>query len=554
MVFVAAQLLTGAWLVVAATEYPMWSVQSVSAEAWPESVGEPLSRSDLWHLANCRPVPPYLSFTVGYRLDDGTLWVGSRDGLMLLTPGAQRWRLFHSRRWLPDDHVQALAVRGPADVWVRTPKGVVRIFQKRDTLANKMRRIHAMLRKHHVRYGLVGKIHLKQPGTVRAGWFQPDDDNDGLWTSLYVAAESFRYAVTGDEQARRNARQSLEALMFLERITGKPGFVARSFVPLRISKEGIFPWHRSADGKWWWKGDTSSDELDGHFFAYAIYYDLVATDEEKQEIRAVVGRIMDHIIDHGYYYVEPNGRRTKWGVWAPEKLNRDPNWLEDRGLNSLEILSHLKVAEHICGDARYRREAEKLINEHGYAINTIRQKMVAPVDGPENHSDDELAFLSYYPLLRYERNPELRRIYLMSLERSWLVERPEGSPLFNFIYAACKQANHWKDPSRRPDRPFVPAAAYDRDRCIQWFVDVPEDMIEWTIINSDRRDLGPLRADRFGNPCSRFVLPVSERPLMRWNGNPYRVDGGTGGRRRDDGTFVLLPYWMGRYHRFLPDE
>ena len=46
-------------------------------------------------------------------------------------------------------------------------------------------------------------------------------------------------------------------------------------------------WPVSADGKWYWKADTSSDELDGHFFFYALYYDLVATsDDEKRRVRA----------------------------------------------------------------------------------------------------------------------------------------------------------------------------------------------------------------------------------------------------------------------------
>jgi len=44
------------------------------------------------------------------------------------------------------------------------------------------------------------------------------------------------------------------------------------------------------------------------------------------------------------------------------------------------------------------------------------------------------------------------------------------------------------------------------------------------------------------------VLPASERPMMKWNGNPYRLDGGDGGRTEEDGTFFLLPYWMARYH------
>jgi len=38
---------------------------------------------------------------------------------------------------------------------------------------------------------------------------------------------------------------------------------------------------------------------------------------------------------------------------------------------------------------------------------------------------------------------------------------------------------------------------------------------------------------------------------MKWNGNPYRIDGGNGGRSEDDGAFFLLPYWMGRYHKLI---
>ena len=58
------------------------------------------------------------------------------------------------------------------------------------------------------------------------------------------------------------------------------------------------------------------------------------------------------------------------------------------------------------------------------------------VPGHVNHSDDELAFLSFYPLLRYETDPALVRVYRDGLERSWLIERPERNPLWNVIYAA----------------------------------------------------------------------------------------------------------------------
>jgi hypothetical protein len=50
------------------------------------------------------------------------------------------------------------------------------------------------------------------------------------------------------------------------------------------------------------------------------------------------------------------------------------------------------------------------------------------------------------------------------------------------------------------------------------------------------------------------IVPYSEREVMRWNGNPYRLDGGDPlGRREDDGTAFLLPYWMGRYHRLIEE-
>ncbi len=57
--------------------------------------------------------------------------------------------------------------------------------------------------------------------------------------------------------------------------------------------------------------------------------------------------------------------------------------------------------------------------------------------------------------------------------------------------------------------------------------------------------------NRQRRPRGESVLPVSERRVMRWNGDPYTLDGGSGGRDRDDGAAILLPYWMGRYHRLI---
>jgi hypothetical protein len=157
------------------------------------------------------------------------------------------------------------------------------------------------------------------------------------------------------------------------------------------------------------------------------------------------------------------------------------------------------------------------------------------VPGHINHSDDELAFLSYYPLLQYETDPRLLEVYRQSLERSWQIERPERNPLWNAIYAAGTGAKE-----------------FDRTESLRTLQEIPMDTIDWTVRNSHRLDvpIDPM-SDRFNRRQALVVLPYDELPMKKWNGNPYTLDGGSGGRSEDDGAYFLLPYWMGRYHQLF---
>src|SRR5262249_12765159 len=114
------------------------------------------------------------------------------------------------------------------------------------------------------------------------------------------------------------------------------------------------------------KGDTSSDELDGHYFAWRIYYDLVADEGDKKAIREVCRAVTNNILDHEYTLVGHTGRKTRWGVFGPQFMNDDPRWHDQRYLNSLELLSYLKTATHICGDKRFSDAYEDLIKNHHY--------------------------------------------------------------------------------------------------------------------------------------------------------------------------------------------
>ena len=77
-------------------------------------------------------------------------------------------------------------------------------------------------------------------------------------------------------------------------MTGVRGLMARSVVDENVTVEGE-AWHESSsEPGWQWKGDTSSDEVVGHMFAYPLVYDLVAEDDEsmKEEVEGLVDDII----------------------------------------------------------------------------------------------------------------------------------------------------------------------------------------------------------------------------------------------------------------------
>lgn len=514
--------------------YRQATLKYVGGELIGSSSGIVLKRRD----GSITPYPvgiqlPVAEITV--LLDDqpSVIWIGTKRGLVVYNELSRNIGYLAGKRWLPDDQVTGIGFEGEPknySVWVETPKGFSHIDYKQITLAEKSKAFVERIQKRHVRWGMTSDSHLQTPGDLSTNK-TVSSDNDGLWTQMYIAAEAFRYAVTKEAGARANAKVGFEAMLRLETITGISGFPARSFIKIG---EDIQPkdgeWHTTPDGQWRWKGDTSSDEIVGHYFGYAIYYDLVADEAEKQKIRGVISRITDHILDHGYHLVDVDGKPTRWGWWAPDEIWEDP---DETGLRALHLLAHLKTAYHITSNARYQQAYEELITKHRYHLLTRNQKINYP--GHVNHSDDELAFLSYYPLLSYEQDAKLRAVYLESLERAWQVERPERNPLWNFIYAAGSGAKE-----------------FDQEDSIRTLREIPMDQIEWTVTNSHRLDvpIDPL-SDRFNRKQALIVLPYDELPMSKWNGNPYRLDGGNGGRSEDDGAYFLLPYWMGRYHKLI---
>jgi len=536
-----------------------------------------------WKLITGLEGLPYDDFTTVTAGEPGVIWFGTKRGAIRFD--GKIWEYREGLRWLPDDDVHTIAVSAHGDAWFATSKGVGLIERKQTTLAEKARYFEDEIDKRHRRtpYGYVAAVELPKAGDKNE-WIQHDTDNDGLWTAMYGAGECFGYAATHDPLAKQRARKAFEALRFLSEVTqggehpAPPGFPARAIRPTsgpdpnqydskerdintRANHDHLWKvlsprWPKSADGKWYWKSDTSSDELDGHYFFYAVYYDLAAeTPQEKEDVRKVVRAITDHLLDHNYSLIDWDGTPTRWAIYDPVSLNDNRDWWANRGLNSLSMLSYLKVAEHMTGDEKYTRAYNKLVTQDKYATNMMVAKITAG-PGSGNQSDDEMAFMSYYDLIKYETNDDLRQKYAYSLANYWNMERAEMNPFFNFVAAASLEGKKFTDA-------FEP-------RCLtldgDWLNDsvdtlrrLPLDRIDWKHVNSHRKDIIPARLftpedeDRQGLGYRRDgrVLPVDERFFEFWNHNPYQLDTGGAGHSLGDGAVFLLPYYMGLYHHYI---
>ena len=414
-----------------------------------------------------------------------------------------------------------------------TQTGVSLLEWRPMTLEEKARFFEARIDERHVRHGMVADSALREPGDLSTST-KVSSDNDGLWTSIYLGAQAYRFAVTGEPDARAKAKRSMELLMRLEEITGIPGFPARSFVAKTEPVPADGQWHSTSDGEWLWKGDTSSDELVGHYYGYALFYDLVASADEKRHIQAVVSRITDHLLDHHFELIDVTGKPTRWGQWSEDYFQTEEGKYE-AAQRSIELLSFLKTAAHITGQSRYRDAYQDRLR-HGYAAQMHHYRRW-PGGGEINFSDDELAYLSYHPLLQYEHTPALRRRYIESLRFTWSQVRPDMNPLWNFISVAGG-AGRLTSLVRQESK-----HALDR---------IPMDLVDWEVRNSHRRDIRiQPGGGRFGERQLIEVLAPDERPVAKWNSNPYRPDGGGEGRSEDDGAYFLLPYWMGRYYGWI---
>lgn len=477
---------------------------------------------------NGLPVEDTIALAWGF---DNELWIGTGRGAIRQLDDEQ-YHYFGPERWLPNKRVIAIS-SGDNVVYIATDGGLGIITYEPYTLAKKAAYYERWLDEWGMKR--LGFIHIlfREDGQ----WVREVSDNDVGYSSHYLAAKCFEYAVTGNPEARAEAVDMMKTVKWSEEITSIDGFPARSIYSAgetahkAMHGSGGLPaeWHATPDGQWEWKGDTSSDEVDAHVYETMLFLELVANEEERVWATDHLRRVVGHIVDNGFFLRDVDGKPTRWARWDPEYL-QTPYGFYARGLNGMEAFNYVTTAYHFTGDEKFAR-AKQFHLEQGYLPDILRQKLTDPREW--THFDDRLAFYSYYPLVQYETDPELKAIWLRSLERSWEIKRSEAVPWFNFIYGALTGND------------------CETDRAVDHLRGWPLDLRRYAYTNSHRDDLHMPDGYRVYGERPKPINPREGEP-NRWDGDFMRLDGGYpgGGVVSDPGGW-LDAYWMGRYYGMI---
>jgi len=428
-------------------------------------------------------------------------------------------------------------------------------------------------------------------------------ENDGLWNALYLAAESFRYAATGDAAALDMIKTLLHGFATRMAVTGVPGLYTRQYIPPGVrglacpdDKQSYMPdvekddnkWVRVSDAGcveyvdpkteewvasahcgleqfagWCWLDNVSKDEYSGHMFALGVTALLVPDPEVQALVRAELDAVGRHLVKNRMEFVDWDGRTAEHGRIHAVTFGDYP------GFNAAMGLSFIKTAAFATKDPRYEKFYRDCLLQQGGKVNCLKKKWEQPrpyteylstsgmYPGAEgcgaNFNNISMHMLSLFTLIWLERDPALREIYQQSFDTD--VVRAPGQPRavikqnnawFDFMWAAMKRLG--------PDSDGPALDAVDNGiRMLQRFparkhiqnVQCPADAcVEHCL-------------DRFDRPSTMVPRKPDQRcaSTFLWWRDPYDMSRCSENKLRIiHPADYLLTYWMGRYFGFISQD
>ena len=368
-------------------------------------------------------------------------------------------------------------------------------------------------------------------------------ENDGLWSSLVLAAEAYRFAATHDPAARETLATLLHGEQLRMQITGVPGLFTRQLIPPGVAglacptdpaaytpspdkTSNVWVHAQGAFAGWCFLDNVSQDEYVGHMFALGAVAHLV----DDPALRAIAVDLLDqigkHLVANHMEFVDWDGRPTQWGKVHPDAPGGDsPGYLAVLGA------SFLATAADGTGDPDLAAAYAQL----GYA-SYLDQIAVWPGGDncTANWNDLSMLVASFHDVIASD--PANRTTWQAGFA-SALVGMPKG---------ILVEHNAWWDllwAASTPD----PAVVEDAACALREF---PRS----NHLVARMSTAATACSGRFGEPLAAAPFSIADRcaATYAWWGNPYSMQSCAA-----DPTLVqnpagyLLPYWMARYRGFI---
>jgi hypothetical protein len=433
-------------------------------------------------------------------------------------------------------------------------------------LVDKTAFLDALVETQHFRDGLIRNVLLNEDGTLKALIHVP---STGLWTAMYLASQSYRYAVTGEPQALENARAAAEGLHDLTKVTGVPGLYGRSYQRPDFvytgNPAGASDWTAStAEGYagWWFNFAVSKDTMDGIMFGYATALQLLTDPTVVELVSGDVEAFIDHLISNGLQIIDYDGVVTEHGRMYYSAMDDFP------GFNAMLVSSWIRTAltaldrpdfEHFYYDCLMRKgdtsDCPAIdpfdLGSYMSAIETTLATYMQSCQTSYDHID--MVFHAIDPLFKRETDADLKQRLEAVLDNEvWQSSNPKADPpvhrsthaLYIFIYGALKEI--------QPGNAVFDAAIAD---AVCTMFRLPQDRSSRHVA-AGQQETACL--NRQGDPNAAEVIPIEQRHFDNylWRLDPYEIPREhpvTPGLVYSPEDY-LLAYWMGRYYGFLRDD
>ncbi|NKB88863.1 MAG: hypothetical protein GKS06_11655 [Acidobacteria bacterium] len=374
------------------------------------------------------------------------------------------------------------------------------------------------LKRRHLPTGTVFDPVFAGPGSKTIVGYQHAGDS-AIWTGHWIAAEAFRYAVTGKKDARNNVRKALKAIRLLVDVTGAD-VLARGAVPsgsrwedsILVNEARHGTYRTSVKGKQYiWAGNTSRDQYSGVFFGMGFAWELMPNDPVvRNVILEITDRLLGNLINNAWTVEFPDGTLSTSFAARPDQM-----------------LAFLQIGRMVKPD-RFDKPYRDMRGALGHLV-----KIPIDLEATDPHGSYfkfNLDHINLVHLLRLEEESSQRATYRAAFDKLRETVGAHDNAHFNMIERVLNGGHGPRD--RRT-----------RDMLKDW-LERPR-RITSVDLSGSRDSCGDNRAC---NP-----IPVVKRvPTdFLWQRSPFDLKGGGNGTIEGAGLDYLLPYWMARYYRVI---